>query len=324
MYPTPAAPAFGAFVQVQVEGLRALGCSVEVFEVHGQRQVRRYLKAIVPFGKAVRSFRADIVYAFYGLTGVLAMWQPVPFVLSLAGDDVLGSPNGRGGISVKSRLIIGLSHLAAARAAAVCVQSEEMRGRLWTQGLRARAQVVPYGVDPQRFHPGDQATARERIGFPAQGRIVLWPNTPTEIRKRMDRAEAVMQLVRQEVPDATMRIVSHVPHETMPDYYRAADCCLHTSDWEGSPNVVKEALLSGLPVVTTDVGDVRRWLASSPESAVCPSDPDALAREVIRVLCERKRVEPKAFLDGFSTATIAGRMLAMFQEVLSRKPGTVA
>lgn len=317
MYPTQEVPAFGAFVRAQVDGLRGLGVETEVFQLHAKRSARQYLAAIIPLRRTVRHFRPDIVFAFYGLTGFVALWQPAPVVLSLAGDDVLGSPNARGGLTAKSRLIVGVSHWAAWHAAAVCVQSEEMRRRLWTADLRNRAKVIPYGVDPVRFQPGDQVGARRRLGLPADEPFVLWPNTPAEVRKRLDRAEAVMAVVRRAFPDMKMRIVSAVPHESMPDYYRAADCCLLTSDWEGSPNVVKEALLTGLPVVTTDVGDVRRWIAGAPESAVCSPNPEELGREVVRVLRSRVRVNPNVLRDAISTHAIAVKTLNVFHEVLS-------
>ncbi len=321
MYPTEADPACGAFVTAQVEALRGLRLPVEVFQLRGDRRAANYARAIGPLRLAVRAFQADLVYAFYGLTGWVAMWQPAPLVLSLAGDDILGTPSRAGGLTVKSRIGVALSQWAARRAAVVCVQSEEMRAQLWGEAVRRRALVIPYGVDPSRFHPGDQAVARRRLGLPPGERLVIFPSTPNERRKRLDLAEATMALVRLSVPDAVLRVVTGVPHGDMPAYYRAADCCLLTSDWEGSPNVVKEALLSGLPVVSTDVGDVRRWVPLSPESAICDRKPEPLAEAVHRVLLERRRVDPTPFIDGFSSGATAKRMLALFEEVINGSRG---
>lgn len=323
MYPHEADPARGAFVAAQVVALRGLGLPVEVFHLRGDRRAANYARAIGPLRRAVRAFEADLVYAFYGLTGWVALWQPMPIVLSLAGDDILGTPSRTGGRTVKSRIGVALSQWAARRAAVVCVQSEEMRSKLWGEGLRRRALVIPYGVDPSRFHPGDQATARRRLGLPPAERLVIFPNTPTEPRKRLDLAEAAMALVRPMVPDAVLRIVTGVPHRDMPDYYRAADCCLLTSDWEGSPNVVKEALFSGLPVVSTDVGDVRRWLSFSLDSAICDRTPEALARAIVRVLGNRRRVDPTPYLDEFSSPAVARRTMRLFEEAMGGRVGTL-
>jgi len=321
MYPSETDPARGAFVVAQVEALRTLGVPVDVFHLVGDRRAVNYVKAIPSLRIAVRAFDADLVYAFYGLTGWVALWQPAPMVLSLAGDDILGTPSRTGGLTVKSRVAVALSQWAASRATVVCVQSEEMRLKLWGASLRRRALVMPYGVDPARFHPGDQSSARRRLSLPPGERLVIFPNTPTEPRKRLDLAEAAMALVRPAVPDAVLRIVTGVPHGDMPEYYRAADCCLLTSDWEGSPNVVKEALFSGLPVVSTDVGDVRRWLSLSPECAICERKPEALARAICRVLVERRRLDPSPFVASFSSGATAKRVLGLFESVVNGTRG---
>lgn len=313
MYPSPDDPARGAFVQAQVDALVARDLAVRVFLVRGERQARRYALAIAPLRQVVRSWRADVVYAFYGLMGWVALWQPAPVVLSLAGDDVLGTPNGHGGITWRSRVGMLLTQWAARRAVAVCVQSEEMHHRLWGAGLRRRAVVIPYGVDHRRFCPGPQREARRSLGLPLDRPIVIFPNTPDEPRKRLALAQAAMTLVRREFPDAVLQVVAGVPHDAMPDYYRGADCCLLTSEWEGSPNVVKEALLSGLPVVSTDVGDVRRWVSLSAASVVAESVPARLAAAVCGVLRSRKREHPAPFIAAFSSQAIVARMLPILQ-----------
>jgi glycosyltransferase involved in cell wall biosynthesis len=58
--------------------------------------------------------------------------------------------------------------------------------------------------------------------------------------------------------------VGAVPPGAVPLYLNAADVLALCSLEEGSPTVVKEALACGLPVVSTDVGDVRQVLARDP------------------------------------------------------------
>ena len=64
----------------------------------------------------------------------------------------------------------------------------------------------------------------------------------------------------------------------MPDVYRAANVLIVTSDLEGGPSCVKEALACGLPVVSVPVGDVR-VLEETPEASIIASrDPEELGR----------------------------------------------
>src|SRR5436190_18541030 len=71
---------------------------------------------------------------------------------------------------------------------------------------------------------------------------------------------SAVELLNAKIPDARLRVVTGVRQEDMPSFYRAADCLLLTSDWEGSPTVIKEALCCDLPVVSVDAGDAWTWL----------------------------------------------------------------
>lgn len=318
MYPSDDAPARGAFVRAQVRGLEEAGVETRVVYLDGRREKSIYWTGRRIVAAASREFRPDFVYAFYGLTGWVCLAQSAPIVLTLAGDDILGTPKSRGGVTMKSRVGIALSQWAALRSAVVCVQSEEMRGRLWTRALRERAHVIPYGVDTRRFTPGDRGEARRRLGVANGRRLVIFPNTPTEPRKRLDLARAAFEVARATVPETDFQIVTGVSHDTMVDYYRAADCTLLTSDWEGSPNVVKESLFCGTPVVTTDVGDVRRWIPLARASAIVERKPDAIGAALVRVLRDRPREDPAPFVEGFSVGAVTSRVLSLADAATGR------
>jgi glycosyltransferase involved in cell wall biosynthesis len=82
--------------------------------------------------------------------------------------------------------------------------------------------------------------------------------------------------VRASAP-AHARLLGQVPPADMPALYAEADIFCLPSWWEATPLTVLEAQAAGLPVVATDVGDVRHLL--SPEARdllVAPMDRSAL------------------------------------------------
>ncbi len=68
-------------------------------------------------------------------------------------------------------------------------------------------------------------------------------------------------------------------------YYHQADIHLLTSDHEGMPNVVLEAMACGLPVVASDVGGVREIVVSDETGYVIPpGDLDAFIAAVLKLV----------------------------------------
>src|SRR5436309_7226902 len=163
MYPMPEDPAYGAFVATQVESLSRAGAEVQVEFVNGRQSATAYLGALLSVNRLARSGKFQVVHAHYGLTGFVAAFQRLPLVVTFHGDDLLGTPNGHGGVTLKSRLIRRLGHVAARRADAVICQSDAMRHTLPQVVDGSRAHVIPMGVDVERFSPGDRAAARARL-----------------------------------------------------------------------------------------------------------------------------------------------------------------
>ena len=240
------------FFRQQIETLESKGVDCEVCVVPGAEQVdgdmgsRRgpieYLRYFPKVRRALREGEFDLVHANYGLTAPYAATQfSLPIVLTLWGSDVVGFD----GLVTKA---------FAWRADAVTVRSAEMRELLG----REDAHILPSGVDLDRFRPNDRDEARERVGWESDGAHVLFPYSPAYERKNYPLAERVVNAVAGDLDrDVTLHTMSGVDHETVPYYVNAADCVLLTSDHEGSPNTVKEAMACNVPVVSTDVGDVR-------------------------------------------------------------------
>ena len=239
--------------QIDVLEQKGVDCTVCVVpgadqidgDMGSRRGIREYLQYIPKVRRELRRGEYDLIHANYGLTAPYAVTQfNLPVVLTLWGSDVVGFD----GLVTKA---------CAWRADAVTVRSEEMRELLG----REDAYIVPSGVDLERFRPIDRTAARERVGWEQDGIHVLFPYSPEYERKNYPLAVRVVARAERELGQAiSLQTISGVDHEEMPYYYNAADCLLLTSEHEGSPNTVKEAMACNVPVVSTDVGDVRERL----------------------------------------------------------------
>lgn len=161
---------------------------------------------------------------------------------------------------------------------------------------------VSKGVDASLFRPeGDNR--RVALGLGSK-RVVLSVGRLVPL-KNMRLLVDAFRIVHSEDPSAHLVIVGegpearalkrqavdvgvadqvtfagYVPHESLPDFYRSADVFALSSDFDNSPNVILEAMASGLPVVSTDVGGVREFVDSSGGAIVAPKQPEALARAI--------------------------------------------
>ena len=241
----------------------------------------------------------DLVHANYGLTAPHAVAQVrLPVVVSLWGSDLAGRYG-------------HVSRFASRFADAVVVMSEAMAADLGRD-----CHVVPHGVDLDVFRPEPTDEARERLGWRDDAHHVLFPYPEGRAVKDYPRAERVVGAAREQVAgDLVLQTVSGVAHEDMSTYFNAADALLLTSRREGSPNVVKEALACDLPVVSTDVGDVRERVAGVAGSRVTDAD-DELAAGVAEAVGVDPAPEAREAARRVGKERCTERLLDVYRSVL--------
>ncbi|WP_194455088.1 glycosyltransferase [Bradyrhizobium sp. CCBAU 53421] len=302
MYPSPERPGSGAFVYQQVEQLRRFGHTVDVINMVGSQSKLNYLKGTVDVVRMTGATTYDIVHAHYGFSAYPAMFRlRAPLVITLHGTDVLGNILER----LSTRLV---SHFADA----IIVVSDEMRK--WIPGT-----VIPCGVNLDVFKPYDRNEARARLHWSNDKFVVLFPFDPTRPEKRYDLARASLDRLVQEGVDAQLMTITNVPNEEMPWYYSAANALLLSSDYEGSPTSIKEALACNLPVVSTNVGDVREQLNGIAGTWICPPDAGTIARSLREAFdwSLSGEFQGRAAMARYDQAHTVERIVGVYTDVLS-------
>jgi teichuronic acid biosynthesis glycosyltransferase TuaC len=317
----PELPVYGIFVRRQVESLIRGGLRCDVLYVRGHRSPFAYpLAALLLLAWNLRRPRYTLVHALAGEALLAARgYVRAPVVVTFRGSDLLGKPGASGAMPLSWRFRRRfLSQLARLTSATVTV-SRQLEDML-PAAIRPRNTVLPTGIDQERFRPGDREAARSELGWPMDERSVLFAADPQRLEKGYELASAVVARARERRPSIRMRMAAEdVPHELMPTLMTAADCLLLTSANEGSPNAVKEALACNLPVVATDVGDVRDLLDGVAPSYVCTHAVAELSEALVACVEPPRRSNGRARSSALSEELVAARLLQLYQAVKRRR-----
>lgn len=299
MYPSPARPSFGTFVHDQVEALRAAGVEVDVLDFSKRGSKLRYLWAFPRYWAALLRKRYDLVHAHYVLAGVVARAQwGHKVVLTHHGAEALGQPPWQAPLcKLMTPLFDAVIHV-----------SEEVRRALHDDD----GWVIPCGVDLDTFSPIARGEARQRLGLPAEKRLILFAGDHWRPEKRFDLAEAALPLVQRELPEVELILLTKQPHDVVPLYMSACDALVLTSALEGSPMVIKEAMACNLPIVSVRVGDVPEVIGDTPGCALAERDPADIAAKLIQTLREPRRTDGRMRIDHLHHDRVAQRVLDVY------------
>lgn len=154
--------------------------------------------------------------------------------------------------------------------------TEVDKERVRDLGVSSRIEVVPNGIDTERFTPEGQ----ESELIDADGPVVLFVGRFTDGKRPWLAIEAFAEVL-EEHPDAELYLcgegglrgdleaqvtelgigesvtfLGHVPYDEMPKVYRSGDVLVLPSRAEGLPRTVLEAMASGVPVIASDLEQI--------------------------------------------------------------------
>ncbi|GAB6064079.1 glycosyltransferase family 4 protein [Deferrisoma palaeochoriense] len=260
----------------------------------------------------------------------LARRLGVPAVVSARGTDVNLYPELRG-IGPKVRWTLR-------NADALIAVSRGLLDRMVALGADPeRCHLVPNGVDLERFAPTEAADGgrprlltvcnlvagkgvdtviRALAGLGADAE--LWVAGDGPERPRLERLARDLGVAER------VRFLGRVPHTEMPGLYARARVFCLASRAEGCPNVVLEALASGVPVVATAVGGIPEWVEDGRNGFLVPTgDTDALKAALARALARDWDAQTiREAVAGRSWSHVAEAVDGVFREARRGHPET--
>ncbi len=305
-------------------------------------------RGLLALGRHLRAFRADVVHThlvhanLLGRLSTLTPWTQA---------EISSIHTGRFEHRWEYEALKATDCLTSAD---VCVGREvavimSQSGVVSPQKVR----VIPNGVDAERFHPVSRDRMRpwrrwgfhdERPVFGCVGRL-----EPAKDVSNLLAAAAILESrnvaagfvvvgdgsqrgeLEAEASDRGVRGSVKFAGERadVPEVMRSLDALVLPSAWEGLPLALLEAMASGLPVVSTDVGSVRELLGGGAGGVLVPRrDPVALADGVMAMLAHTERAghmgarNRQTVLAGYSLRANAEALVSLYRQVLSGWAGT--
>ncbi len=217
---------------------------------------------------------------------------------------------------------------------------------------RARVEVIPLGVDRERFRPREQIKARAALGLEADAQILLAvgriePLKGFDIlieslaemtrRERLqlliiggdDRAEPEIARLRAAAEEAgvaeLVRFVGAVPHEQLDAYYNAADVVVVPSFYESFGLVAVEAMASGVPVVASRVGGLTSTVMDGRNGYLIPWRCPSPFAEKLDLLLENRSLRnalgaaAAESMQDYEWSSVAERLLDLYDVLLGER-----
>ena len=257
--------------------------------------------------RVVREKRIDIVHAHDYKTDLLAL-----ALGRFEGIIPLSTAHGWTGHAFRESLYYYFDKKLLARFPRVIAVSSEIRDELIRNGARAeRVTVVLNGIDHQKFFrdPARVSAARAACGIP-DGRTVIGAIGRLEPQKRFDLLMQAFARLRQDRPDLLLliagegsvrpqleaeaarlglgdscRLLGHCDDVAI--VHHAMDVFVQSSQYEGTPNAVLEAMAFESPIVATSAGGTAELALDGVHGLIIPiHDVDALIAATQRVLAD--------------------------------------
>ena len=300
---------FVPFIEEQITALEACGISVVRYGITG-KGIMGYLRSLSGLKCMIIAERPDLIHAHYGLSGLLANLQRiVPVVTTYHGSDI-NLPK----ILRYSKIAIRLSiyNIFVSKRNIAIAQPKE------------KYTLLPCGVNLTDDQLTSRVEARKALGIADDAKVVLFAGAFANAVKDAPLAQAAIAAFPASTPytlhpTPILQELRGFSRAEVNCWMCAANCLLMTSKTEGSPQVIKEAMACGCPIVSVDIGDVAERVSGVEGCYVVPTrDPNDIAESLQKAIAfEGKTNGRDRIIEmGLSNEQVAQRLIAIYQSLV--------
>ena len=300
------------------------------------------IKARGHYRRLVRENNYDLTHAFSGFpTGYLCDRGAgtMPYIISLRGSDVPGS-NVR--LQLDYKILSPVFKRIWSNAAALVACSEGLKARALEFLPSVSIDVIPNGVDIERFSPEQAREKGESLRLLTVGRlsatkrvemlieaVEILHNDNIKVHLTIAGGGAMegrlKQMIEHKGLSRIIEMAGSVESENMPALYRESDILVSATMQEGMSNAMLEAMASGLPIVTTRCEGVEELIADN-GIVVDQGGPGAIADAVGSLAEDRQRYEQmskaaRSRAERFSWKAVAEKYLSCYNAVMNSDIG---
>ncbi len=289
-------------IKNQGESLREAGIDVSYYLIKG-KGFRGYIKNIKILKNFIKKNKVDIVHAHYSYSAFVASLAGAkPLIVSLMGDDLQSN--------YLSKLFIKVFYKISWKN--IIVKSVRMYNIL---GI-SNAFVIPNGVNIQVFNSIDKRFCQKKLGWDHNKKHILFPADKSRREKNFKLAKKVFSILNNK--NIELHSLIDVSPKLMPLWMNSADVVLLVSLKEGSPNVIKEAMACNIPIVSTDVGDVKEVIANTKNCYLTSYDPKEIAVKINKVLDFDKRTNGRENIKYLESGFIAKKIINIYLNTIEK------
>jgi glycosyltransferase involved in cell wall biosynthesis len=292
------------------------------------------------YHRLIKENKYDLVHAFFGLpTGWLCYRtaKKLPYIISLRGSDV---PGGNVRLRFEYKLFGPLLKRIWTRASGLVACSEGLKARALGFLSSANIDVIPNGVDLDRFYPAPAGELSGKLKLVTVGRLSATKRIEMLIgaveilgKKGADvclriaggggMAKQLKAMVEQRKLTGIIKFSGRVGTDKMPDVYRQNNMFVSATMQEGMSNAMLEAMASGLPIITTKCEGVEELISDN--GIVAGEDSaDSLANAIIKLAGNQQEYKTmcaaaRRKAETFGWDKVAQGYIKLYQLVLSGK-----